>query len=352
MKSFGLRFALLTALSLGGCLEAQKVATAPVTEEQPTANSVMLSLPRTALAELGRSADRLVIRAFKVDKGALGAELREAYQFPLTEAGLYALDGLPLGEVEFQAALLDEKNQVLAEGSLRAIINPGSQTLSQLALKPVKPTPVDLDLNLSLQLLNFPETPVSTPVEPEAMKAFLKTYKCQSCHNSGARPTAGLNLQTYPYKNVAGESLIQILTKIEKSLTGRDGLTRMPPSNVVVSADDAAVVRNFLQAVKDAGDAGQQKWVQDVRLSLVLGGTERLETSLILKDGLYTLADRIPLIAGSRYAYTLTVFGPGGSKLYEGREGTIDIPLDGRVQLKLDVVYEAPNVTLPVVVGE
>ncbi len=352
MKSVGFSFILLTALSLSACLEAQKVNPLnPATEEAPAANSVTLSLPRAALADLGRIADRLVIRAFKVDKGTLSGEVREAYQFPVTEAGVYTLDGLPLGEIEFQVALLDEKNQALAEGSLRAIINPGSQTLPQLVLKPLKPTTVDLDLDLALQLVNFPETPATTPQEPEAVRAIFKTYKCQTCHNSGTRPSGGLDLQSYPYKNAEGETLAQILTKIEKSFTGSDGITKMPPNLNQVKAEEAAVVRNFLQAVNEASSAGN-KWVQDVRLSLVAGDAGRVESSLTLKDGLYSLTDRINLIAGSRYAYTLTVFGPGGSKLYEVADGVLDVPLDGRVQLKLDIVYQAPTVTLPVVVGE
>lgn len=353
MKSVGFSFALLTALSLSACLEAQKVAPLnPVANEQPGANSATLSLPRTALAEWGRSADLLVIRAFKVDKAGLGTELRDAYKFPVTEAGLYALEGLPLGEIEFQVSLLDEKGQPLAEGSLRTIINPGVQTLPQLILKPLLPSAVDLDLSLALQLVNFPETPVTTPTEPEAVRALLKNYKCQSCHNSGARPSAGLDLQSYPYKNAAGESLAQILGKMAKSFTGSDGVPKMPPNNTQVKEDEAAVVGSFLQAVTAAGEAGNQKWVQDVRLSVALEGSDRFEANLILKDGSYTLIDRINLIAGARYAYTLTVYGPGGSKLYEVVDAALDIPLNGRVQLKVDVVYEAPSVTLPVVVGE
>jgi mono/diheme cytochrome c family protein len=354
MKSVGFSFALLTALSLSACLEAQKVAPLkPSANEQPLANSATLSLlPRTALSELGRSADLLVIRAFKVDKGGLGAELRDAFKFPVTEAGLYALDGLPLGEIEFQVSLLDEKGQPLAEGSLRTIINPGAQTLPQIILKPLLPSAVDLDLSLALQLVNFPETPLTTPTEPDAVRVLLKTYKCQSCHNSGARPSAGLDLQSYPYKNAAGVSLTQILSMMTKSFTGSDGVPKMPPNNTQVKEDEATVVRNFLQAVTMASEAGNQKWVQDVRLRVALEGSGRFETSLILKDGSYTLSDRINLIAGARYPYTLTVYGPGGSKLYEVVDAALDVPLNGRVQLKVDVIYEAPSARQRSVVDE
>jgi cytochrome c551/c552 len=353
MKSVGFSFALLTALSLSACLEAQKVAPPQTAvEEQPLASSVTLSLPRTALAELGTDAELLEVRAFKVDQGAVGTELRDAYKFPLTDAGLYALEGLPLGEVEFVVVLLDERNQPLAEATLRTTINPGSQTLQPLVLKPLKPTAVDLDFNLALQLVNFPEAPVTTPAEPEAMRALLKTYKCESCHNSGARPTGGLNLQSYPYKNAKGESLAQILTRIASSFTGRDGVPKMPPNSMQVKDGDAAVVRDFLQAVLEAGNSSQQKWVQDVRLSLALDGNELIESSLTLKDGFYTLTDRIKLITGSRYAYTLTVFGPGDTRLYEVVDAVLDIPLDGRVQLKVDVVYQAPTVPSRQAVGE
>jgi cytochrome c551/c552 len=345
MKSVGLLFALGTALSIGGCLEAQKITPpTPSGEEQTSSNSVTLSLPRTALAELGSYAERLVIRAFKVDQGSLGTELRDAYQFSVTEAGIYSLDGLPQGEVEFQVALLDERNQPLAEGNLRTTISPGSQTLPQLVLKPLKPAMVDLNLNLALQLVNFPSVPVTVPAEPEALRNILKTYKCQSCHNNGPRPTAGLDLQSFPYKNASGATLAQILTRIEQSLTGREGVTKMPPNNAVVKEDEAAVVRNFLAVVIDASNASNQQWVQDIRLSLDGKESGRFETSLTLKNGVYELNDRINLTAGSRYAYTLTVFGPGGSKLYEMIDGALDVPLDGRVQLKVDVVYQGPNV--------
>jgi mono/diheme cytochrome c family protein len=353
MKLAGFFFALCLVLSLSSCLEAQKVtALDPSAGDKTTASSAILSLPRTALAELGRSADQLRVRAFRVDSGVPGAEAREAYQFPVTDAGLYTMEALPLGELEFQVELLDERDQVLAAGSLRATINPGSQTLPQLVLKPAKPNAVEIDLSLSLQLVGFPETPAVTPVEPEAVRTLFKTYKCQTCHNSGARPTAGLDLQSYPYKNSADESIAQILTKVLNSFTGSNGAPKMPPNAMQVQDAEINAVRDFLQRVTEAGQAGQEKWVQDVRLSVNLGAGGRYETSLSLKDGVYVLNDRINLIAASRYAYTLTVVGPGGSKLYEVEDAALDVPLDGRVQLQVDLVYQAPLVTLPVVVEE
>ncbi|MDQ3233241.1 MAG: hypothetical protein M3Q07_15600 [Pseudobdellovibrionaceae bacterium] len=353
MKSTGLSIALMATLGLSGCLEATKVASPPPSiVEQEEVNAATLNLPRTALAELARSADQLIIRAFKVDNGALGSELRAAWEFPVTEAGLYALDGLPLGEVEFLVELLDEKNQPLAEGTLRTVINPGSQTLPQLILKPIKPTAIDLDFRLALQLVNFPDVPVTLPAEPEALRTLLKTYRCQTCHNSGAKPSGGLDLQSYPYKNAAGESLAQILSKMSSSFTGSNGLPKMPPTPTQVKDEDAAVVRNFLQTIQDANSTGNQQWVRDVRLSLALGGTSRFETVLTPQDGAYVVTDRVNLIAGSRYTYTLIVYGPGGSRLHEVTDGTLDVPLNGRVEIKLDVVYQAPAVTLPVVVDE
>jgi len=353
MKSTGLSIALLGALSLSGCLEATKVAPVPTSvEDQQPVNSVTLSLPRTALAELGTNVDALVIRAFKVDQGILGAELRDAYKFPVSESGLYSLAGLPLGEVEFQVALLDEKSQTLAEAVLRTVINSGAQTLPQLALKPLKPTTIDLNFSLALQLVNFPDVPVTIPAEPEAMRSLLKTYRCQSCHNSGARPTGGLDLQSYPYKNAAGESLAQILSKLTKSFTGTDGVPKMPPNNTQVKEEDAAIVSSFLQTVNEANSTDKQKWVQDVRLSLDLGESERFESTLTLQDGVYILTDRINLIAGSRYTYSLTVYGPGGSRLYEVIDGAFEVPLDGKVQLNKALDYKAPGSTLPVIVGQ
>jgi mono/diheme cytochrome c family protein len=353
MKLAGFFFALCLALSLSSCLEAQKVtALVPAAGDKAAVTSATLSLPRTALAELGRNADQLRVRAFQVNNGVVGAEARDAYQFPVTEAGLYTMEALPLGELEFQVELLDQQEQVLAAGILRATINPGSQTLPQLILKPTKPSTVELDLSLALQLVNFPDTASTLPAEPEAVRTLFKTYKCQTCHNSGARPTAGLDLQSYPYKNAAGESLAQILTKVVNSFTGSNGSPKMPPNNSQVQDTERNAVRDFLQLVTESGQAGQQTWVQDVRLSVSLGAGGRFETSLSLKDGVYVVTDRIPLIAASRYAYTLTVTGPGGSKLYEVVDAALDVPLNGRVQLQLDLVYQAPVVTLPVVVGE
>ncbi|WP_141733133.1 c-type cytochrome [Oligoflexus tunisiensis] len=351
MNSAGLSCILGLALSLSACLEANKVAPLnPGTNVQPAANSATLSLPRTALAELATRANQLVIRAFRVNEGVLGSELREAWTFPVTEAGLYSLEGLPVGAVEFQVALLGAESQALAQGTLRTVIQPGTQTLPQLVLKPIQPTAVELDFHLALELVNYPDAPVVTPAEPEPVRALLKNYNCQTCHNS-ARPTAGLDLQSYPYKNTAGESLAQILNKMVNSFTGSNGATKMPPNAKVVLDEEAAAVRAFLQEVNEVSSAGHSQWIQDVRLGIRLDGGGRFETSLVLEDGNYVLPDRLALLAGSRYAYTLTVYGPAGSVLYQLADGTLDIPLDGRVQWRLDLVYQAPSVTLPVVVG-
>jgi cytochrome c551/c552 len=351
MKSNGLSCILCLALSVSACLEANNVAPLnPSTNLAKATHSATLSLPRTALADLGVRAHQLQIRAFKVEAGALGHELREAWNFPVTEDGLYSLEGLPLGQVEFQVSLLDASGQPLAQGMLRAVIQPGAQTLPQLILQPIQPSAVELDMQLTLALVNYPDVPVVTPSEPEAVRALLKNYNCQSCHST-ARQTAGLDLQSFPYKNSAGESLAQILNKMVNSFTGSNGLPKMPPTPKVVQEDEAAAVRNFLEEVNAASSAGQAQWIQNVQLSLRLDGGGRFETTLIPVEGRYVLPDRVTLLAGKRYAYTLTVYGPAGSILYQLADGTLDIPLDGRVQWRLDLVYEAPSVTLPVVVG-
>jgi mono/diheme cytochrome c family protein len=232
------------------------------------------------------------------------------------------------------------------------VINPGSQTLPPLTLKPLKPTTIDLNFSFVLQLLNFPDAPVTIPAEPPAMRTLLQTYRCQSCHNSGARPFAGLDLQSYPYKNTAGESLAQILSTLIKSFTGSDGVPKMPPSNVLVKDEDAAIVRNFLQTVNEANSADKQKWVQDVRLSLDLGEPERFESALTLQDGVYTLSNRIRVVAGSKYTYSLTIYGLDGSRLYEVIDGALEVPGDGKVQLKGALDYKTLGSTLPVIVGQ
>ncbi len=344
---------LILSFGLSACLEPAPVNPSnPKPENQSPASSVTFSLPRTALADLSSSAQSLTIRAFKGVGAALGEELREAYKFPITERGLYALEGLPLGEITLVITLLGESEETLAEGTLEATINPGEQTLPQVILKPKKITPVGLNLQVALKLTNFPNSSATLLAEPEAVRAIFKAYNCQVCHNSGLKPKGDLDLKSYPYKNLEKESLTKILDLVIQSVSGSGNLSIMPPaSQPTVKADEVTTLKNFLQALNENASAGSDTWIKEVNISLSIGGPGRLNSTLVLKDGLYTLADSLSLMAGSRYAYSLTVFGPGGSRLYEVQDAVLDVPLDGKVLLNFDILYQTPTVTLPIGVG-
>ncbi len=351
MQGLRLGAVLMLILSLGGCLEPNPVSPLSPKPQGQTASSVTFSLPRTALADLALTAEQLVIAVNKVEGGAIGVEAHEPFKFALTEAGLYALEGLPLGELSFSISLLDGIGQTLAEGTLRAVINLGQQTLPSLVLKPKKPTPVALGLQVGISLINFPNSTPVIPAEPAAVRSILTSFSCASagCH-SAAKMKGGLNLQDYPYKNMENETLAAILGLISDSLTASNGVPKMPPTSKVAKAEEVATIQSFLQAVNDADKASSDTWIKEVKLSLSLGGPSRLESALLLKDGSYILDETISLQAGARYAYSLTIMGPNGSKLYEVTDGALDVPLDGRVALKIDVTYQAPVVTLPVTV--
>ena len=350
IRFFGLF--LILSLGLNACLEPSPVNPLnPKPEKQNPANSVIFSLPRTALADLSTTAQGLMIRVFKGVGAAIGDEVREAYKFPITDRGLYALEGLPLGGTTLVVTLLGESDETLAEGTIEAIINPGEQILPQVILKPKKIIPVGLNLQVALKLTNFPNNSSIVLTEPEAVRAIFKTYNCQVCHNNGPKPKGDLDLKSYPYKNLEKESLTVILDSVIQSVSGSENFSIMPPSSqATVKADDVIVLKNFLKALTDNVSAGSDTWIKEVKISLSIGGPGRLNSTLVLKDGVFTLADSLSLMAGSRYDYSLVVYGPSGSKLYEVQDAVLDVPLDGKVRLMFDILYQTPIVTLPVVV--
>lgn len=125
----------------------------------------------------------------------------------------------------------------------------------------------------------------------------------------------------------------------------------MPPTNQVsVKAAEAETIKAFITQLNANTEISVSEWVKEVRLSLNTGGPDRLESSLVFKDGIYVLGEKPSVLAGVRYSYTLTIVGPGGSKLYEVVDSALEVPLDGKVQLKIDVNYLAPSVIVPIIV--
>ena len=353
MRKLQLKWALVfgMVLALGACLQPIRMpSVAPQVNVPAAPPLVLVALPKAALADLVSLAQKLVIHVYSVEGGVDAKEVHEAYLFTLSNEGLYSLEGLPIGELSFAISLTDINGLVLAEAQLRAIINPGTQTLPQVILRPKKPTAVALDLSVGLNLLNFPSAPVPAPTEPAEVRAILKAYRCQNCH-SAASPTAGLNLQDFPYKTADNQSLPAILARVYSTITGAPEVSIMPPSNqVTVTAAEAETIKAFITQLNAKTEANVSEWVKEVQLSLNTGDSSRLESSLVLKNGLYVLTEQPSLLAGQRYTYSLTVSGPGSSKLYEVVDAALDLPLDGKVRLKLDINYLAPNVIVPIIV--
>jgi len=352
-----LRLSCLTmAMFLASCMDPSPLPD-PTSQKdlEPAAGSsdesvMTLQLSRSELGVLSEYSDELLIRVYSVENDLRVVGDGKEYRWSLTEDGIYRLQGLSLGLKEFEIILLDIAGQEIAKTVFRRAVGPGPQTLDKVVLQPTRRFEVPLNLLVQLNLVDFPGEAASQLSLPPAIDQILAAYSCYGCH-SNTFSSGGLDLKTFPFQK-DGQSLsnAESLARYLPILLDRvqDSQMPMPPFGELLKQNEVEEFASWLANIEaPAQGSGEVDLI--VRLQLYLSDGGKLVTKLSSQGRQqYKLDDRIVLEAGKTYRYDIKVSDSYGAVWLSEADNQLVVPLNGALELALELKYEEPSVIIPI----